>query len=281
MRTLTLLLVSGCWILQAQDTGRISGSVEDPSGAAVPKATISLTLHNGSRPLVTTVTNSGGFFTIDTLRPVYYDLVVVADGFQRYTQENLKVDVARATDLAPIKLTLASGTDSVTVIASPETVQTTSPEVSTTITRDQIERLPVGDRYALAFVTTQAGVAPSTWETVINGQRSSFTNVTLDGINIQDNYIRTGGVDFTPNQLLLDQVQEMTVVTSNQGAASGGGASQVNFSTPSGTNQFHGDLLWQNRNNAFAANDFFDNKDGNPLPRLNKNQAGGSSGWSY
>lgn len=278
MRTLTLLLVSGCWILRAQDTGRISGSVEDPSGAAVPNATINLTLHSGSRPLVTTVTNAGGLFTIDTLRPVYYDLVVEAAGFQRYTQENLKVDVARATDLAPIKLKLASGTDTVTVVATPETVQTTSPEVSTTITRDQIERLPVGDRYALSFVTTQAGVAPSTWETVINGQRSSFTNVTLDGINIQDNYIRTGGVDFTPNQLLLDQVQELTVVTSNQGASSGGGASQVNFSTPSGTNQFHGDLLWQNRNNDFAANDFFDNQDGNPLPRLNNNQAGGSLG---
>jgi hypothetical protein len=278
MRTLTLLLVSGCWILQAQDTGRISGSVEDPAGAAVPNATINLTLHNGSRPLVTTVTNAGGLFTIDTLRPVYYDLVVDAAGFQRYTQENLKVDVARATDLAPIKLKLASGTDTVTVVATPETVQTNSAEVSTTITRDQIERLPVGDRYALSFVTTQAGVAPSTWETVINGQRSSFTNVTLDGINIQDNYIRTGGVDFTPNQLLLDQVQELTVTTSNQGASSGGGASQVNFSTPSGTNQFHGDLLWQNRNNDFAANDFFDNQDGNPLPRLNKNQAGGSLG---
>jgi hypothetical protein len=278
MRKLNLLLVSCCWILRAQDTGRISGSVEDPAGAAVPRATISLILHNGSKPLATTLTNAEGLFALDTLRPVYYDLTVDAAGFQRYTQENLKVDIARATDLPPIKLKLASGTETVTVTAAPETVQTATAEVSTTVTRDQIERLPVGDRYALGFITTQAGVGPSTWETVINGQRSSFTNVTMDGINIQDNYIRTGGVDFTPNQLLLDQVQEFTVVTSNQGASSGGGASQVNFSTPSGTNQYHGDLLWQNRNNALAANDFFDNQDGNPLPRLNKNQAGGSLG---
>ena len=98
MRKLNLLLVSSCWILHAQDTGRISGSVEDPAGAAVPKATITLTLHNGSRPLVTTVTNTGGLFNVDALRPVYYDLSVEAAGFQRYTQENLKVDVARATD---------------------------------------------------------------------------------------------------------------------------------------------------------------------------------------
>ena len=64
------------------------------------------------------------------------------------------------------------------------------------------------------------------------------------------------------------------MITSNQGAASSGGASQVNFTTPSGTNQYHGAAFWQNRNNDFAANDFFDNQDGNPLPRLNLNQTG-------
>ena len=160
MRTLTLFVLSGCWILQAQDTGRITGSVEDPSGAAIPKATIKLVLHDGSRSLVTTVTNAAGLFTVEALRPVYYDLTVDAPGFQPYKQENLKVDIGRATDLAPIKLKLASGTDSVTVTADAESVQTTSPEVSTTVTREQIERLPVGDRYALSFIATQAGVAP-------------------------------------------------------------------------------------------------------------------------
>ena len=131
----------------------------------------------------------------------------------------------------------------------------------------------MGDRNPLAFISTQAGVSPNAIETDINGQRSSFSNVTLDGINIQDNYIRTGGLDYTPNEPLLSQVQEFTVITSNQGAASSGGASQVNFTTPSGGNEYHGYVFWQNRNNDFAANDFFDNQDGNPLPRLNLNQA--------
>src|SRR6202034_3563529 len=123
--------------------------------------------------------------------------------------------------------------------------------------------------------SVEAGVSPGNangFETDINGQRSSFSNVTLDGINIQDNYIRTGDLDYTPNEPLLSQVQEFTIITSNQGAASSGGASQVNFTTPSGTNQYHGYALWQNRNNDFAANDFFDNQAGNPLPRLNLNQ---------
>src|SRR5579863_9380454 len=259
-------------LLQAQDTGWITGSVADPTGAAIPKATVNLILHGGSKPVATTVTTSQGLFTLQTLRPVYYDLTVDAPGFRQYKTENVKVDPSRPTDLPAIQLAVAAAAASINVTAGLETVQTTSPEISTTVTAEQIERLPVGDRNPLAFISTQAGVAPTTFETDINGQRSSFSNVTLDGINIQDNFIRTGDLDYTPNEPLLSQIQEFTVITSNQGAASSGGASQVNFTTPSGGNEYHGYALWQNRNNKFAANDFFDNQDGNPLPRLNLNQ---------
>ncbi len=272
MRAIALFLTCGGLLLNAQDTGWITGSVTDPSGAAVPKATVNLLLHGGSKAVATTVTTSQGLFTLQTLRPVYYDLTVDAAGFQQYKTENVKVDPSRPTDLPAIQLAVAAAAASINVTAGLETVQTTSPEISTTVTAEQIERLPVGDRNPLAFISTQAGVSPNGVETDINGQRSSFSSVTLDGINIQDNYIRTGGLDYTPNEPLLSQVQEFTVITSNQGAASSGGASQVNFTTPSGTNQFHGYALWQNRNNDFAANDFFDNQDGNPLPRLNLNQ---------
>jgi hypothetical protein len=96
------------------------------------------------------------------------------------------------------------------------------------------------NRSPQAFVLTQAGVSSGRGATVINGQRTTFTNVTLDGINIQDNFIRTNAVDFSPNLLLLDQVAEMTVSTSNTNPAAGGGASQLIFVSPSGTNTFHG-----------------------------------------
>src|SRR5277367_3510679 len=86
-------------ILQAQDTGWITGSVADPSGALVPKATVKLLLHGGSKPVATTVTTSQGLFTIQTLRPVYYDLTVDAAGFKQYKLENVKVDASRPTDL--------------------------------------------------------------------------------------------------------------------------------------------------------------------------------------
>ena len=270
-----LLLLGGS--LVAQVNGRLTGSVIDPSGAAVPKASVNLLLHGGKRALLATTTGTDGQFSIQSIRPELYDLTINAGGFQPYKLENVKIDPSRSTDLAAIKLSVATTSTSVEVTANAQTVQTTSPEISTTVTMDQIRRLPVGDRNPLGFIATQAGVASTQFSTNINGQRESFSTVTLDGVNIQDNYLRDNDLDFTPNLLLLDQVQEFTITTSLSGASASGG-SQVNFITPSGTNQFHGAAYWQNRNNDFAANDFFDNKDGNGLPRLNLNNVGGSLG---
>src|ERR1019366_3593086 len=102
--------------------------------------------------------------------------------------------------------------------------------------------------------------------------------MTLDGINIQDNYIRDNALNYTPNRVLLGQIRQLTLVSSNSNSAASGGATQLAFETPSGTNTFHGNLLWYNRNNAFAANDWFNNQAGTPLARLNQNQFGGSLG---
>ncbi len=277
MRGLAIVLCGFSIVASAQVTGSITGSVVDPTGAAVPKAQVQLLLPGGTRAVAQTTTSAEGLFSISTIRPELYDLSVEATGFLPVKLRNVKVDPSRPTDLPTIKMELAGNKTSVDVSVGAETVQITSAEVSTTVTVDQIQDLPVGDRRPLGFISTQAGVAPTQYETDIDGQRSSFSSVTLDGINIQDNYIRTGGLDFTPNQLFLNQVKEFTVNTSNMSSVESG-ASQVNFSTPSGGNQFHGDLTWQNRNNSTAANDFFDNSDGVHLPRLNLNQGGGSIG---
>lgn len=271
----SFLLGSGC--LFAQTNGRLTGSVIDPTGAAVPKATVNLLLHGGKRALLSTLTNSEGWFTIESIRSELYDVEVVSPGFESYKLENVKIDSARSTDLPPLKLSMASTATSIEVKAGAETVQTSSTAIATTITSEQLERLPVADRNPLAFITTQAGVSANQFATNINGQRESFSTVTLDGMNIQDNYLRDSATEFTPNLLLLDQVKEFTITTALSGSEASGG-SQVNFVTPSGTNQFHGNALWQNRNNDFAANDFFDNKDGTGLPRLNLNNVGGSLG---
>src|SRR5215467_9364188 len=164
MRKLAVLLGALGFVFSpfagAQDTGRITGSVVDPSGAVVAKATINLLLHDGTKPIAATQSNAQGLFTLEALRPVYFDLTVDAKGFQQYKLSNVKVNPSRDTDLPLITVRLAA--------------------TATTVTNEQISRLPVGDRNPLAFISTQAGVAPTQYETVINGQRSSFSNVTLD-----------------------------------------------------------------------------------------------------
>ena len=69
------------------------------------------------------------------------------------------------------------------------------------------------------FLRTQAGVASTQFATVVNGQRESFSTMTLDGVSVQDNYLRGNDLDFSPNQFLLDQVQEFTITTSLSGSA--------------------------------------------------------------
>src|SRR5579862_470507 len=217
-RVFGFLLALSC-IASAQTNGRLTGSVTDPSGAAVPKAAVNLVLHGGKRALVSTKTGNNGAFSIEAIRPELYDLIVEADGFQPFRLENVKIDPARSTDLVAIKLTLASTSTSVEVRAGAETVQTSTTDISTTVTAEQIRRLPVGDRNPLAFIATQAGVGSGQFATNINGQRESASTVTLEGVNIQDNYLRDNDLDFTPNLLLLDQVQEFTITTSLSGSS--------------------------------------------------------------
>src|SRR6266849_5497116 len=262
----------------AQVTGRLSGSVTDSSGAAIPNATVNLLLAGGAKPVLTTVTTSEGLFSFTNVRPEKYDLTIESSGFLKYSLRGVKIDPARETSLPAIKLELAAVTQSVDVTADVQTVQTQNAEVSTTVTNEQVRRLPMLDRDPMSLITTQAGVSINVDDTVINGTRSSFSNVTLDGINIQDNFIRTGGLGYQPNLLMMDQVSEFTISTSNTNATVGGGSSQVTLTTPSGGNTYHGAGYWYNRNNALAAGAWFDNKDGIPKAFLNQNQLGASLG---
>ncbi|HUK17939.1 MAG TPA: TonB-dependent receptor [Bryobacteraceae bacterium] len=276
---LLCLVVFPALPVSAQIDGRIAGSVFDSSGAAVPAAQVDLMLPGGKKPLMTTKTSLEGLYHFIGVRPGEFDLTVEAPGFVRVTLRNLTVDPARETAVPEIKLQLASVTQNVEVTAEAQGAVATNAEVSQTISMEQIQNLPILDRDPLSLIQTQPGVVYNgNSNTVINGLRTSYSDVTMDGINIQDNYIRDNALDFTPNKVLLSQVREMTLVTSNGNAALSGGATELAFSTPSGTNLLHGDAFWYNRNNAFSANDWFNNQAGVPLPFLNQNQFGGTLG---
>lgn len=262
----------------AQVGGRLTGSVTDASGAAVPNAAVNLLLPGGRKPVLATVTTGDGLFGFTGVRPTTYDLTVESKGFLKYSLRGVKIDPARETSLPAILLELASVSQTVDVTADTQTVQTSNAEISTTVTNEQVRRLPILDRDPISLIATQAGVSSNADDIVINGTRSSFSNITFEGINIQDNFIRTGGLGYQPNRLFLDQVSEFTISTSNMNAAFGAGSSQISVSAPSGGNTFHGGAFWYNRNNALAAGAWFDNKDGLPKAFLNQNQRGGSIG---
>jgi len=265
-------------LLNAQVSSSVTGTVVDPSGAAVPGATVSLQLQGTSIAAFTAKTNGNGGFEILSVPANTYDLVVEASGFLKVMMTHVVVEPSRVLDVPTIKLAISSSSQTVEVSEVTSTVQTSSSDVSATITRTQIQDLPTMNRSPLGFLQSQAGINDARGNTTVNGQRASYVNLTLDGVNIQDNFIRTNDMDFAPNLLLLDQVSEVTVGSSNSDASNSGGSSQVNFVTPSGTNKYHGSLYWSNRNYKLAANSFFNNQAGVKIPFLNQNQIGGKIG---
>lgn len=262
----------------AQIAARLTGSVVDPSGAPIPGAVVEIYLPGGAKPLQSMPTTGDGLYAFTAVPAGTYDITVTAKGFRKSIARGVVLKAAEESPLA-FKMEVGTTVETIEVKESTETVQTTNSEISMNVSRSQVKDLPILNRSPQGFVSTQAGVNSSRGgDSVVNGQRTSFTNVTLDGINIQDNYIRTNAVDFSPNLLLVDQVAEFTISTSNSNPTAGGGSSQVTFVTPSGTNSFHGGVFWSNRNSALAANTWFNNQSGVKKPFLNQNQTGGNIG---
>ena len=267
-------------------TGSIAGTVTDRQGLVVSGAQVRITNQDtGAR--YDTVTSSLGAYQLLRLVPGVYRVEINKSGFRTSAVTDVKVDAGTEYSVAPINLDVGSKTEVIEVSAGEELVQTTSAQVTATVEKRQLDELPLQDRNPLAVTLLQAGVSgfmqsdltsfpPS--NTAINGQRTSFTNMTLDGINIQDNFIRENAVDFTPNNFLLGQVAEVTITNQNGGPDTGLGSSQVNFITPAGTNKWHGEVFWFHRNSFLAANDWFNNHEGIPRPHFLLNQVGGNIG---
>jgi hypothetical protein len=267
------LLVFASMALAQSNTGRLVGSVSDPSGV-IPGATVVVT-DNKTGKERTVVASDDGTFTIPQLDPGTYTVRITAPGHKAFAASEVKIDVARDYTL---NATMEVGDINATVevVAGTDVLNASTAELSTTVSARQIQDLPLNGRDPTTLILLQAGTASNgATTTSVNGQRSAFTNITRDGINIQDNYIRANASDFTPQRPTVDDVAEFTITTQNASADQGYGASQVSFATPRGQNEWHGALFEFNRNSKFAANDYFSNASGVQKPFLNRNQFGG------
>jgi hypothetical protein len=263
---------------QGSTTSTIAGTVVDSSGAVLPGATITAK-HAGTGVVTTGVSNTQGAFTLASLPTGTYEVTVSLEGFKTFVAKDV---VLTSVQGASVKAALEVGgiTETVTVASSSEIIQTQSTTISSTITTNQITKLPLTSRSAMDFVNFMPGVSTpgGNRNATINGLPQGVINITLDGINIQDNTNRTGDGFFAIVSPRLDAIEEVSVTTAGQGADAGQGAVQIKFVTRSGGNTYSGSGYHYYRNDKLNANTWFNNRQGVDKPELLQNQFGARFG---
>jgi len=265
---LALFVLASAAVAQTT-TGRLLGTVTDPGGAVVPGATI--TVRDNQTGQERSVTSSDqGSYEVSQLQFGTYTVTITGPGFKTFSATELKIDAGREYTL---NATLEAGNvnETVTVVAGADIVNASNATLSNTISPQLVKDLPINGRNPLALLNTLPGVNATS--SSINGQRSTVTNYTRDGMNVQDNFIRLGG--FVQDRPTVDDTGEFTVITQNAGAEFGG-SQIVQLVTPRGGEDFHGAAYIFNRNSYFGANRFFNNFNNVPRPFLNRNQFGGT-----
>jgi hypothetical protein len=212
----------------AQTTGSLRGTVSGPDGA-IPGAKVSVKDNKTGRE-VNVQASADGSFVVPQLDFGSYTITVTAPGFKTSTVNDLKIDTGREFTLNP-SLEVGGIDEVVTVQAGTDIVNASNAELSSSVGERQVIDLPIDGRNPLALISLQAGANATS--NSVSGQRSTAINVTRDGINIQDQFIRTG--PFVPDLPTVDDTGEFTVTTQNANASQGGGGStQVQLVTPRG-----------------------------------------------
>ncbi|MFY9802070.1 MAG: TonB-dependent receptor [Candidatus Acidiferrales bacterium] len=246
----------------------LTGQVTDSSGAVVPGASVTAT-NTATNLMQTAITNGDGVYIVAPLPPGHYKLTVEAKGFERYEQSGIElfVNVAATQNVA---LKTGNVQQTVTVVENAELIDTTTPELGTSVNEAAITQLPLNGRdpSSLVFLapgTTsvlmgggqpgiQAGFSfPTETGASANGGRQGSTEYYLDGVPNMDNYM--GLTAPFPN---ADATQEFRVITNNFNALYGfAPGAVVSIETRSGTNSFHGGAFEFLRNKDLNASNYF------------------------
>ncbi|MEP7270230.1 MAG: TonB-dependent receptor [Acidobacteriota bacterium] len=247
-------------------TSSVRGAIADSQGQAVAGA--SVTLKNEGRNFSrATTSDSNGAYAFVAIPPSVYVIEIEAKGFKKSVSTDVKtlVDTASTFD---IRLEVGSISEVVTVSSAGDlTINTQDASLGTAITNQQIVELPIADRNPATLLTLQAGV---TKEGYVAGARSDQSNITLDGVDI--NEAQTNSLSSPVLRLNSEAIEEFRVTTSNANASQGrSSGAQISLITKGGTNDFRGAAFYGGRNDFFDANDFFNNRtigaDGKSVPR--------------
>src|SRR5215831_1957430 len=263
LAALCLLLVAGAaW---GQATTSVRGEISDPSGGAVVGAQVMLT-NTESKIERNATSGGGGEYQFLLLPPGTYTLGVTATGFQRFEKTGLVLLVNTPATLN-VTLKVGSASEVVTVSTEPPALNLVDASIGNSFDEKQVSQIPLEGRNVPDLLSLQAGVAytgnrpdidkdQDTRNGSVNGARSDQSNITLDGVDVND---QSNGYAFTSVlPVTQDSVEEFRVTTSNYGADQGtGSGAQVALVTKSGTNRFHGSLYEYHRNTVTSANDYF------------------------
>lgn len=269
----------------AQDTSSVRGTVADAQGNVVAGASVTLTNveTNSSR---TAKTSGEGAYAFELIQPGNYRLEAEASGFKKGVVTDVRVLVAKPTEIN-IALEVGAVTESVTVVASSGEVllNTQDATLGNNFVSEQIAQLPLEARNVASLLTLQPGVTRGGY---VAGSRSDQANVTLDGVDINEQQFNQIGAvtsastapdSNTVLRLNSEAVEEFRVVTTNANAQMGrSSGAQVSVITKAGSNEFSGSGFWFHRPTILTANDFFNNRSGVPRPALIRNTYGGSVG---
>ncbi|MBL8169101.1 MAG: TonB-dependent receptor [Acidobacteria bacterium] len=253
----------------------VSGTVKDPTGAVIAGAKITL-IDLSTRREVTATTNEQGQYVFTDVRAGNYKLIAERDGFKKEEVNGVQVNVATP---ATVNFDLQTGQIAEVITTSASEAQTVvnteNATLQTTVLERQINDLPLNGRNPLSLAGLQAGVntSGSNRTATVNGMRGTFTNLTWDGININDNFIRTDSF-FGSAAPSVVSVSEFTLTTQNGGPGDGLGVAQVKLVTPRGSTEYHGNVFEYHRNDALDANSFFNNAAGIEKEKLIQNQFG-------
>lgn len=284
---LVALLVTSVAVFAQATTSTVRGTVEDSSGGVLPGATVTITNVN-TKAVATSVTDGrGGYQAV--VFPGTYDLKVELEGFKTYEQKAIGISPSDVRGI-DVRLEVGAQTETVTVTAQTEVIQTETGAREGVLSAKQIDNLSVLGRSSLELLRILPGVvAPdqSAFESVsfggganntqgytVNGIRSSGNTVQLDGSSLID-IGSNSGVIVTLNN---DMVQEVKVQSSNFAAEYGTGGMNVSAITKGGSSKFSGTLYDYNRSYKFAANDRSNSITGTEKPKSAFNYPGGNIG---
>jgi hypothetical protein len=288
LKSISLLLLVSIFVITAKAqtaTATLKGVIDDSTGQVLAGTTVTLTyVATGLKKSFTT--NSNGQYTFTFLEPGTYIVEVQAPGFKNYRQSNIKLEVGQTAELN-VSMAVGAIAETVDITAAALLLDSATSSLGGVIDRQRVDALPLNGRSVLQLAQLEPGVNVSTTARGANPDLTANGEISVSGGRTSTNEVLVDGMILTnkgDNRIALkpstDSIQEFRILTSAYSAEygrTGGGA--LNFSTRSGSNEFHGTLWEYLRNDAFDARSFFVNANPRGVKeKLRFNQYGGNFG---